>query len=375
MSEYIIRMVGDDLIHKQVYEAAYKGDGYNFDIMFENIRNLIDEADLSIINQETILVSDYKDISSFPAFGSPSELADSIVRAGFNVVLHASNHSLDKKYKGIEDALAIWRKHKDITVLGIHDSQADAEKMRIVTVGDMKVALLNYSEKMNFHPMPFGKPYAVDRMRKRDRNKIAAQIRRAKSKADLVIVMPHWGCEYLYEPVPSQKEWAVFFADSGADLIIGTHPHVVQYKEDIRTSDGRLVPCLYSLGNFISCQIIPGTCIGGMADIRVEFDQNARIKNADIIPLMTHTDRDYSYFTTYPLEKYTRELAEENKILTVMAKRSGQKRMDPDSLNNLFIDIMEKRAMADAMFKKPMDVTISNVKGVFAALTGKNTKD
>ncbi len=372
MSEYIIRMVGDDLIHKQLNDAAFDGENYNFDQMFEGVKDLVQEADIAIINQETVLVSDRKKISSFPFFGSPAELADSIVRAGFRAVLHASNHSLDKGYKGIEDTLSIWKKYHKTAVLGLHTSAEDARKLKILRAGDINVALINLTGPMNYHPMPFGKPYAVDRMRKKDKKLIRFQIARAKKKADLVIVLPHWGVEYLYEPICSQKEWAEFFAECGADMIIGTHPHVLQYKEDITTSDGRVVPCMYSLGNFISCQVTPGTFLGGMADIRVK---DGKIIKADIIPLVTHTDSEYSYFTTYPLDKYTDEMAAENKIFTVIQKQNGGERMNTESIRKLFCDIMERKAMAYAKYKKPSDVTRSNIKGVFDALLGRNTKD
>lgn len=380
MSEYIIRMVGDDLIHKQLNDAAFDGENYNFDKMFEGVKDLVQESDLAIINQETVLVNDRKKISSFPSFGSPAELADSIVRAGFRAVLHASNHSLDKGYAGIEDTLSIWKKYPKTAVLGIHTSSEDARKLKILRVGEMNVALINLSGPMNYHPMPLGKPYAVDRMRNKDKKRIHAQIARAKRKADLVIVLPHWGIEYLYEPVVSQKKWAQFFAECGADLIIGTHPHVLQYKEAIKTSDGRVVPCIYSLGNFISCQVTPGTFLGGMADIRVVFSQTsnirrAEIKKTDIIPLVTHTDSEYSYFTTYPLDNYTDELSAENKIFTVIQKQNGGERIDVAEIRKLYNDIMNRKAMAYAKYKKPSDVTISNIKGVFDAILGRNTKD
>ena len=374
MSEYIIRMVGDDLIHKQLYEAAFDGEKYNFDRMFAGIKPLIQEADIAIINQETMLVSDRKKISSFPFFGSPEELADSIVRTGFRAVCHASNHSLDKGYKGIEDTLEIWKKYPKTAILGIHSSAKDAKKLKILRAGKMNVALLNFSGPMNYHPMPFGKPFAVDRIREKDKKHVQMMINRAKRKADFVIVLPHWGVEFLYEPVESQKKWASFFAECGADLIIGTHPHVLEYKEDIVTKDGRVVPCMYSLGNFISCQIGEGTYLGGMADIRVKFDEKAEITKADIIPLMTHTDSEYSYFTTYPLNDYTDEMASDNKLLTVLQKQTGKKREDVESIRKLFVDIMERRAMADSRFKKPSDVKKANVKKVFNAFIGKDTK-
>lgn len=378
MKEYCIRMFGDDLIHKQVYQAAWDeaAGRYDFTGMFVHVKDLIREADLAIINQETIFVSDPKKYSSFPMFGTPADLGDAIADAGFHVVLQASNHSLDKNLEGISDTVEYWEsRHPGITLLGVHTSADSARHVHIKKIGDMKVALLNYAEKMNYHPMPAGKPYVVDRMRSGDRARVKKQIAFARERADLVIVLPHWGCEYLYEPIESQKKWAHFFAECGADLIIGTHPHVLQYTEEIRTQDQRTVPCLYSLGNFVSCQNLPGTQLGGMADVVIRYDGGkASVRSASVVPLVTHTNDSYSYFTVYPLSDYTDELAAENKLFTVCQKRFGGKRMDTAGLEELFAAVMEKRAMETAYFKKPSDVTKYNISGVWAALTGKNTK-
>ncbi len=301
-----------------------------------------------------------------------------IVRAGggFDVVLHASNHSLDKGIEGISDTIGFWKKnYPEISFLGVHESADDAKRICVKRLGNIKIALLNFAEAMNFHMMPLGKPYIVDRMRKKDKKKIRAKIMRAREQADLVIVMPHWGIEYMYEPVGSQKEWARSFAEYGADLIIGTHPHVLEYTETIVTSDGRRVPCLYSLGNFISCQIIPGTTLGGMADITVSVENGkAVVSNAEIIPLITHTDENYSYFTTYFLSDYTEDMARHNRLLSVMQKQFGVERMTVEKFRALFENIMNRSASADAYFKTPADVKKYNIHGVLAAVSGKGSK-
>ena len=377
MKEYIIRMVGDNLLHKQVYEAAFDGQTYRFDGIFEHVEPLIREADLSVINQETILVPDRDDISSFPRFGSPAEIGDAIAKAGFRVVLHATNHSLDKKVRGIRNDIDFWQQqHPEVMMLGLHSSGKDAGKIRTVKIDDLTIALLNYSEKMNYIMMPAGRPYVVDRMRKRDMKRIRGQIAKAGELADLVIVFPHWGCEYMYEPVRSQKKWALFFAECGADMIIGTHPHVVQYNEVINTTDGRQVPCLYSLGNFVSCQVLPGTCLGAMADVRIRIEDDGKVScSAEMIPLVTHTDSKYSYFTVYPLDQYTDELAAENRIFTLMQKRYGGDRMDKELLYALFEDIINRRAGEKAYFRKPLDVSKYNTRAVISAICGTNARD
>ena len=377
MSKIILRAVGDNLIHKQLYEAARSGDGtYDFTGMYEHVRPLLEEADIAVINQETILVTDDAKVSSFPAFGSPTAVGEAILDAGFDVVTHASNHALDKGYEAISDSVNFWEGHKDrIRYAGIHTSAKDQSDIRILERKGIKVAILNYTEPLNFHRIPSSHPYCVDVMKFYTKDRIRDQIKKAKVLADIVIVFPHWGCEYLYEPVKKQKKWAAFFANAGADLIIGTHPHVLQHTTKITTKDGRIVPCLYSLGNFISCQINQGTMLGGMADIRIEKSaEGVAVTSADIIPLVTHTDDSYSYFTTYPLSAYTDELAAKNKIFAVMERNLGV-HIDVAYLKKLYLDIRRKQAMKDSIYKTPTDVLLHNIAGVYNAMIGKNTKE
>ena len=106
-----LRMVGDNLIHNTIYFAAKNDNGYDFDMLFENVKEEIEGADISVINQETIFVKDPKRYSSYPTFGSPTEVGDSIVKAGFDVVSHATNHTLDKGISGIKDTLNFWKEN------------------------------------------------------------------------------------------------------------------------------------------------------------------------------------------------------------------------------------------------------------------------
>lgn len=375
---HTVRMIafGDNLIHKELYKAAETDEGkYCFDDMYTHITDEIKRADIAVINQETMLVPEHSMVSSFPHFGTPKEVGDAVAKAGFSVVTHASNHALDKGNLALQSTVKFWRtKYPDITVTGIHDSQEDRKKIRVVERKGIRIAILNYTEKLNFQRIPSDASYCLDVMKKNHKKIIREQIKEAKEKSDFVLVMPHWGCEYLYEPVKSQKKWAHFFAECGADLIIGTHPHVIQPKEVLHTSDGRDVPCIYSLGNYISCQVKQGTMLGGMADILLErqADQVA-VKKAEIVPLVTHTDKDYSYFTTYFLKDYNDGLASENKIFDIVRKQYGVN-VNCRYLTDLFDKIMTGKAMEESEFKKPLDVTMSNLRGILNAMTGKNTK-
>ncbi len=363
MSRIIMRAVGDNLIQEALYKAAKNEDEYFFENQYSEITTLIKEADIAIVDQETILVEDRNEISNFPAFGTPFEAADALVNAGFNVIMQGTNHALDKGFDGITGDIKIWKKYFDrIKLVGIYDNKMSAKEIPIIEKNGIKVAILNYTQSLNFHRKPFFKSYCVNTMKAIDKGKIRREIKRARELADVVVILPHWGVEYLYEPVQSQIKWAEFFAECGADLIIGTHPHVLQYKEDIKTSDGRCVPCYFSLGNFISAHMnLRGVVIGGMADVEIEMDDshNISIIRNDIIPTVTHTDKDFSFFKVIKLFDYTNELAEENGLLKIINTRFNDN-VDADKLRDIYKDIMERRALAKSMFKRPLDVTLFN---------------
>ena len=151
-----LRAVGDNLIHRQVYEAAGTADGgFDFTGMYDRVIPLIRKADIAVINQETILVADHQDVSSFPFFGSPTELGNAVMEAGFNVVTHATNHALDKGYGAIEDSVRFWEKHSDrVLWAGIHTSREDYDTIRILERGGIRVAILNYTAPLNYHIIP-----------------------------------------------------------------------------------------------------------------------------------------------------------------------------------------------------------------------------
>ncbi|MBQ8730419.1 MAG: CapA family protein, partial [Lachnospiraceae bacterium] len=118
-----IIMVGDMLMHTRVNDSGLMADGtYNYDHIFAQVKDLIETADIAIVNQETIIGGRSLGLSGYPAFNSAFELADSIVDAGFDVVLHATNHALDKRKNGLLKCLEYWdTTYPNLGVLGIHD--------------------------------------------------------------------------------------------------------------------------------------------------------------------------------------------------------------------------------------------------------------
>ena len=311
--------VGDMLLHGGIHNSAMQADGsYNYAHVFEHTKDRIAAADIAVANQEVILGGVELGVSSYPQFNSPQDFGDALVDAGFDVILHASNHTMDKDTVAVLNTIHFWKeKHPDITFLGINENQEERNTIRIVEKDGVKLAMLNYTYGLNGFSLPSDKPYLVNLMDEAHKTEIAEDLKKAREEADFVIVYPHWGTEYVLEATDEQKQWAQFFADNGADLIIGTHPHVVEPVEWITASDGRQTLVYYSLGNYISIQYYNYSMLGGFAEVTITKDSSGTyISDYDMDFLVTHYTAGRTEMTTYFLSDYTDELASRHAILT-----------------------------------------------------------
>ena len=317
-----IVMVGDMLMHGRVMESGLKEDGtYNFDHLFINVKDTIENADLALVNQETILGGTELGLSGYPAFNSPYELGDSLVDAGFDVILHATNHTLDKGKTGVQNCMNFWdTNYPDIAYLGINKSQEEQDTdIYIYEQDGIRIAILNYTYGTNGIPTPSDMPYIVNYL---DEDKIIQDLKFAEENSDFTIVCPHWGTEYVLSATDSQKRWATIFMENGADLVIGTHPHVIEPIEMLTDENDNEMLVYYSIGNFVNGTSGTGEgttnrMVGGIADITISLDENdeAYIEKYDVIPIVCHIDEKTEY-TVYYLSDYTEELAKENHILS-----------------------------------------------------------
>lgn len=310
-----IVMVGDVLLHTRILEGAQLEDGsYSFASLFEHVAEEIQAADLAIVNQEVILGGSELGVSGYPAFNAPYEAGDALVEAGFDLVCHATNHALDKGKKGLLHCINFWKEqHPDIGVIGIYDSAEARDTIYCYEENGITIAVLNYTYGTNGIALPKDMPYAVNLL---NEDRVAADLERAKELADFVIVCPHWGTEYVLEPTKEQKKWAKLFAEHGADLVLGTHPHVM---EPIEWQGDTLV--YYSIGNFANWTsgTKAGTAnrmVGGMAEITLERAEDGTVFISDygVTPLVCHVEEGKQKVTVYPIYDYTKELAEQNAI-------------------------------------------------------------
>lgn len=316
--------VGDNLIHEGLYKTGMKADGeWNYDHVYENVRDEIEAADLAIINQETIFINDRSKISAYPRFGSPPEIGDSLVRTGFDVVLHASNHTVDKGAEGVWDTMNFWKeKHPEITVLGINESEEDQSEIDVVECKGIRFAMLNYTYGLNGLPMPADEPYLVNLL---DKEKMTMDIAKAKEIADMVVVFLHVGDEYVYEPSKTAKQWVDFLLEQGVDIAINAHPHVLEPYTMLTREDGHKMLVYYSVGNFVSTQDRVPRLLGGMAKITIEMHvhedgKDFRIKEYTLEPLVAHWNYGTMEFGVYMLEDYTDEMAAKHGIHRVSSE-------------------------------------------------------
>lgn len=315
-------MVGDILLHDRVEESALRSDGsYDFTAVFANVREEIQAADLSLVNQEVIIGGTELGISGYPAFNAPYEIGDALVDAGFDVVCHSTNHALDKGKKGLGSCLSFWREnHPEIAVLGIHDSQENQDTIYVYEQDGIKIAFLNYTYGTNGIALPQDMPFAVDLL---DKERVAADLQEAEKIADFTVVCPHWGTEYSLGVSAAQKEWTQIFLENGADLVLGTHPHVIEPIEWVKDEErGLEMLVYYSLGNFVNWtsgtgEGVANRMVGGMAQVTLERTGDGRVHIADygVTPLVCHVEKGMDGVTVYALSDYTEELAERNAII------------------------------------------------------------
>ena len=251
--------IGDVMGHDSQINAAYqeKTNSYDYSFYFKHLEAIMSKADFTIANLEVTL--GMKPYKGYPQFSSPPALAAALKSAGVDVLVTANNHSADRGKAGIIKTIDVLDS-LEIPHTGTYKSSDDRSKNSplILEKNGLRVALINYTYGTNGLPVP--PPTIVDRINLKE---IAKGIKKAqKSYVDQIIVFTHWGLEYQSNPSEKQVDLYKFCIDNGADIVIGSHPHVVQRIEKHKDSF-----IAYSLGNFVSNQRKPKTDGGLMVNM------------------------------------------------------------------------------------------------------------
>jgi len=323
--------VGDNLFHETIISSSLKDGVYNFEPIYSQVKNIIQNADLAFINQETVMAGEKFGYSGYPAFNTPQSLARTLADTGFDIVNLANNHAMDMGGAGLYATLDFLDTIKEFTVIG---ARKTGESARIVTKNNITLGFLSYAHSLNGIALPKDNPSLVSMINK---TKMTQEIDALRPLCDFLIVSMHWGDEYQTEPGKAQIDLAQFLAEHNVDLILGHHPHVLQKSDIITLPNGRKTLVFYSLGNFASNQRGRERIVGVIAALTFIKDVSGEtpvlsISDPGVIPVVCHIDRGFRNTTVYPLYAYSQELLDTHSL----------KSSDKDLSMNFFYTVMER---------------------------------
>ena len=321
---------GDLMQHQSQIDAAKTATGYDYSDCFKYLTNEIATADVAIGNLEVTLGG--KPYAGYPMFSAPDEYLYAIKDAGFNILLTANNHCMDRGKAGLERTID----KLDSLSLGYLGTYVNPEARLkqypyLIEQNGFRIALLNYTYDTN--GINVISPNVVNYI---DKELIEVDIEKAKSmKPDAIIANMHWGEEYISLPSKKQKELADWLLSKGVDHIIGGHPHVIQpmelRKNNLNGQDNIVV---YSLGNVISNMSKRGTDGGALFKMTLEKDSTVRV--ADCGYSLVWTDRPIisgrKDYILYPMNCTTDSLNESSRNKLNIFKKDSKELLEANNV-------------------------------------------
>ncbi len=249
---FTIAATGDLLVHESVADAARTSDGWDFTSMFDSVAPILSQADLAVCHVESPMSPNNANLSYFPAFLVPRELAEAIAYAGYDTCSLASNHATDAGRDGIVGTIGALDRVQ-VTHAGMALTPEARDEVTLIEAGDATVAHLSYTYGFTNRRLDPNESYLSNLI---DEATILDEAQRARSAgADFVMLSLHWGTNYRSEPDELQVGLGPrLLASPDIDLILGHHAHMVQPVVQI---GGEFI--VYGLGNFLSNQS-PETC-------------------------------------------------------------------------------------------------------------------
>ena len=285
-----LAVTGDIMVHSYQYEEAYDRSTGKYDFMhnFTDVKKYFDLADYSIGNFETVLAGEDVGISDYPCFNTPDSFLDSLKYSGIDFVTTANNHCMDKGTDGLLRTIDKLDEY-GFDHTGTYKDEESRNTVFVKDINGIKFAFLSYTYGTN--GIPVKNPWNVNLL---EEELIKSDIEKAKElNPDFIVVLPHMGVEYETYPREEFKEWADFMFNCGADIILASHPHVLQPMEvrEITKDDGstRKGFVIYSLGNFISSQTTPPRNAGIIVNLDFEKKgiEKAELAKVSFIPVWT----------------------------------------------------------------------------------------
>ncbi|KXA29492.1 bacterial capsule synthesis protein [Peptoniphilus harei] len=264
-----ILAMGDMIFHQPIVKNYRTGETYDFTPIFSNISEDINGVDLAIANFEGSVNSNRK-LSGFPMFNFPKESIYSLKNAGFDILSTANNHALDTGLDGIAETISHI---KESGMESFGTLTQDCEKGIVVEKNGIKIGLISFTDTLNgMDSLMRNKEYSVNTFSQ----DVAGDIKNLKDKSDIVIVYPHWGNEYQHHPSERQIFLKEKLHEYGADIILGSHPHVLQ-RYEVEEINNKKLFTIYSMGNALSNQRVEnlkksGVDTGALVKLEIEKD-------------------------------------------------------------------------------------------------------
>lgn len=309
--------VGDNLMHQSIVEGARAEDGtYDFSPVYADVAPWLQGFDVAVVGEEAPLLSEPRE--AWPVSGAPFSLGDALVDAGFDVVLHASNHVGDFGSQALADELAFWEgAHSEVTQLGIHKS-ADEPRYAILDRGGMRLALFDYTQSTGRgSELTEEETRLVDTLA--DKSRLETDLATLEGEVDLSICFVHTGPEGSTLPDEEQLALCERLVDAGADVVVCSHAHEVMPFRRLETAAGNEGVVYYGLGNFVSnthgedAVLEAAATLTLRADTSGEGDSSA-VVSYGMVPLVCHLDAAGGTSVRL-LSTYTEAEAEHNVLL------------------------------------------------------------
>lgn len=262
-----ILAMGDMIFHQPIVKNYRTGESYDFTPIFANISEDINGADIAIANFEGSVNSNRK-LSGFPMFNFPKESIYSLKNAGFDILSTANNHSLDTGLDGVAETISHI---KESGMESFGTLSEEGEKGIIIEKNGIKIGLISFTDTLNgMDSLMRNKEYSVNTFSQ----DVAGDIKNLKDKSDIVIVYPHWGNEYQHHPSERQIYLKEKLHEYGADIILGSHPHVLQ-RYEVEEINNKKLFTIYSMGNALSNQRVEnlkksGVDTGALVKLEIE---------------------------------------------------------------------------------------------------------
>jgi poly-gamma-glutamate synthesis protein (capsule biosynthesis protein) len=278
--------MGDMLAHDTIIANAKTDSGYDFGKYFSNIRSSYKDSDMVFCDQEGLSSGEKYGISGYPSFNAPVQFASGLQSgAGCNVINLANNHIGDKGTEATNTTIDVWGSLEPLAISGANKNADDQNKVSYITINGIKISFIAFADFNNNSSTP---SYSVNNYH--DETLVRRLTIEARANADLVIVSMHWGTEDSNIVNDDQKTQVDLLSSLGADIIIGTGPHVLQKVQTVTRADGGKTVVWYSLGNMLSSQLNIKELIGGIAqfDVTKTDDGEILIDNLSFVPTYMH---------------------------------------------------------------------------------------